>query len=124
MTNLIKSEDHTPPIAVILSVTQEKHWSEYTDQTITHTLINGRFEADFSSVLSHGNYPYLDETCVFIRDTQSNGTNSEVVDTLFSYVSSEVIGPAGMDIHDFLESAGYTVTYGLDSSEESGSLES
>ena len=121
MNKLIKTEPNT---AVILSTTEEKHWSEYTDQTITHTLINGRFEADFSSVNSYGNPPFLDETCVFIRDTQSNDTNSEDVDTLFSYVNSEVIGPAGMDIHVFLESAGYTVAYyGLDNSEESGSLE-
>ena len=111
MNELIKSKSDTAPTAVILSVTQEVHWSEYTDQTITRALLDNRFAVDFSSVNSLGNYPFLNETCAFVTDTETNESRSEV------------IGPAGMDVHDFLEKAGYTVTYGLDNSEESGSLE-
>lgn len=101
MANLKElSTEH--PTAVILSTTQEKHWSEVTDQTITRTLLGNRYEVSFSSVNSYGIYPFLDETCAFVTDTETGEQGSEVV------------GLAGMSVHDFLENAGYTVTYGLD----------
>lgn len=95
-----------PDTAVILNTKEGITWP-FVAQKVTEVLINGEYHVCFSSLRSKPNSPvYFNETCVF--------TDAD----------SEIIGDSKVDIHDFLESAGYTMAYySLDNSEESGSLE-
>lgn len=88
-------------LAVILSVERPTHWSPGTTQVVTKVQLNGTYEVDFSSVNSHGNSPWLDETCAFIHGG-----------------SSEIVGHSDFNVHDFLVSAGYEVSYALDNTDQ------
>ena len=97
MNNFNKIEGFTPSTAVILGSESTTTWPQ-TQQTKTEVLINNEFTVLFSSLRSSNGAPvYFNETCVFLDNHDS-----------------EVIGTADLNIHKFLEEAGYTVTYGLD----------
>lgn len=77
--------------AVIMNTKTVTHWSGGS-QTLTAVLLNGEFRADFSSVKAPT--VHLNETCVFLESGES-----------------DVVGSANLDIREFMESFGYTVTY-------------
>lgn len=88
-----------PDTAVILSTKEGYVWPSSLQKT-TEVLINGEYHVSFSSIRSKPNGPvYFNETCVF--------TDAD----------SEIIGDSDVDVHGFLVSAGYKVSYALDNTE-------